>query len=308
MRSLILFIIIPKLLLTAAIASEDKKGIKIGTGSILEGYYNIGLTICEYINKSSGYSCEVVPTNGSKENLNLLQSNKIDFALVQSNIALDAFSGIGSYTSAQPNLALRQILNLYDEIFTIIAKDDDKIKVFADIAGKRISNGNPSSASTLTYDNVRSYYSFAKPVDIELSQEDYEKQLCDGNIDAIMLITGHPNALVSLIANNCDIDFVAIEKGKLQRILGSNKAYRKIRLLKDMYPGIAVEQDALAVQAILITTDKIDPKIVENLENYFTKNVQKFKQSNPILNNVEDKRFFSDFVLPKHESLIIQNN
>ncbi|RYE06475.1 MAG: TAXI family TRAP transporter solute-binding subunit [Rickettsiaceae bacterium] len=303
MRHLALILITVKLLIISANATEPTKVIKIGTGSILEGYYNIGLTICEYIAQSSNCKCEVVPTNGSIENLSLLQNDKVDFAIIQSNIALSTFDGSEQYTKV--NRSLRQVLNLYDEIFTIVAKDDDKIKVFADIAGKRISNGNPSSASTLTFDELKKYYSFAKPIDIELSQEDYAKQLCEGNIDAIILVTGHPNALVSLIANHCNVDFVAIEQKKMQSILAGNKAYGKAKLLKNLYPGISIDQDTISMQAILITTDKIDPKIVENLVIYFAQNKQRFMQSHQILKGIDDDRFFNNFVLP---SFLVTNS
>jgi TRAP transporter TAXI family solute receptor len=283
-------------------ALAETKTIKIGSGSILEGYYSIGLTICEYISKSNkGTSCEVVSTNGSKENLQLLKSGKIDLALIQSNIAEDAFSGRGAYKDELPHLNLRQILNLHDEVFTVIAKDDDKIKVFADIAGKKISNGNPDSASTITYDAIKQFYSFAKPVDIELSAEQYAKELCDGNIDAIILVTGHPNALVNHIANNCEIDFVAIEKEKLSRLLESNKAYKKITLIKGIYPGITMDQDTIGVKAILITTEKFNDEILKNFEAYLSKNIQTFKQSDTLLHNLSDSYFFEDFILPKHE-------
>lgn len=283
-------------------ALAETKTIKIGSGSILEGYYSIGLTICEYISKSNkGTSCEVVSTNGSKENLQLLKSGKIDLALIQSNIAEDAFSGRGAYKDELPYLNLRQILNLHNEVFTVIAKDDDKIKVFADIAGKKISNGNPDSASTITYDAIKQFYSFAKPVDIELSAEQYAKELCDGNIDAIILVTGHPNALVNHIANSCEIDFVAIEKEKLSRLLESNKAYKKITLTKGIYPGITMDQDTIGVKVILITTEKFNDEILKNFEAYLSKNIQTFKQSDTLLHNLSDSYFFEDFILPKHE-------
>ena len=283
-------------------ALADNKVIKIGSGSIMEGYYSIGLTVCEYIAKSNkGVSCEVISTNGSRENLQMLKDGRISLALIQSNIAEDAFSGQGSYKDQLPQLDLRQILSLHDEVFTVIAKDDDKIKVFADIAGKKISNGHPDSASTITYDAIRQFYSFAEPIDIEISTEQYAKELCDGNIDAIILITGHPNALVNHIANSCEIDFVAIEREKLSRVLGSNRAYRKVTLTKNLYPGISADQDTVGVKAILISTDKLDPEILKNFENYLTKNVQNFKQSDALLHNLSDGHFYKDFILPKHE-------
>lgn len=283
------------------LALAEKKTIKIGSGSILEGYYSLGLKLCDFFTEANQnqIKCEVIPTNGSIENLKLLKEKKIDLALIQSNIAVDAFEGKGAYAGQLPSLELRQLLNFYEEIFTIIVKDDDKIKVFSDLAGKRITNGPPGSASTVTYQAVRDFYSFAKPIDIELSQEEYAKKLCEGEIDAVMLMTGHPSALVSHIANNCNVEFVTIERDKLARVLGENKAFKKAILKAGFYPGITQDQETLGVSAILITTDKFDDKILNNFEEYCKKNLKSLKNSLPQLIDLDENHFFENFVLPK---------
>lgn len=292
------------LLLLSNNAIAEKRVIKIATGSILEGYYSVGLNICSFIkaaNKEVG--CDVIPTNGSIENLSLLAEGKADFALVQSNIAVDAFEAHGRYLKQQPQSELRQVLNLYNEVFTIIAKDDDKIKVFADIAGKRISNGDPNSASTITYEALKELYSFAKPIDIELTPEDYAKKLCEGDIDAILLMVGHPSSLVSHIAHSCEVDFVAIERNKLEKLINKNPAFYKAILKQGIYPGITEDQETIGVSAILVTTDKIDSTLLKSFIEYFNKNTQSFIQANPILTDLKEEHFYTNFVLPKHEAL-----
>ena len=56
---------------------------------------------------------------------------------MQANIAVEAYEGIGYYHDQEKMQNLRQVLNLHDEFFTVIVKDEDKIKVFADIDGKK---------------------------------------------------------------------------------------------------------------------------------------------------------------------------
>lgn len=302
MRAIYLLSILLGAIINLNTVFAEKKTIKIASGNIVENYFAVALTICDFIEKSNNVTCQVIPTNGSQENLKLLNEGKVDLVLIQSNIATDAYNAHGIYDKSLPNSSLRQILNLYDEVFIIITKDDDKIKVFADIAGKRIVNGTPESASGVTYEAIKHFYSFAKPQDIELDHENYAKKLCDGDVDVIMLMTGLPNALVSLIANSCEIDFAAIEQEKLSKIIDSNKAYKKVTLTQGIYPGITTDQDTVGVQAILVSNDKLDSSIVRNFEKYFAKNAQKFKQSNPLLNKLDEDRFFKDFVLPKLEA------
>ncbi|QQV74726.1 hypothetical protein H6P87_00264 [Rickettsia tillamookensis] len=290
------------------------KVIKIGTGSILKGYYAIGLDLCKTItndDKNNEYiKCEVVATNGSIENLKLLQQGKIDLALVQANIAVEAYEGIGYYHDQEKMQNLRQVLNLHDEFFTIIVKDEDKIKVFADIDGKKITNGPAFSSSNITYDAIRSLYKFSKePEELHINYEDSIDKFCNKEIDAIIMMVGHSNPLVNLIANKCEVDFVSIENDKIAELIKQNRAFHKAILHKGLYPGITDDQTTVKVSAILVTRDEANRDILDKFIGAFHRNVANFKLSNYLLNNL-DINYFADtknFVLPKHDSVRNKN-
>ena len=280
-------------------AQEEKK-IKIGAGSLLEGYYSIGLKLCSYISAANdGISCEVVPTKGSLENLWLLQRGKIDFAFTLSNLAIDSYEGKGYFVTTEPFKTMYQLLKLHDEIFTVIIKDNDNISVFSDLDGKKISNGYPKSDSSIVYKALEPYYDFKNPpADIDLSYEDYAREFCSGNIDAIMIMTGHPSALVNFITHTCETDFMAIDSEKIDHLLKSNLGFKKITLPKGEYPGVTREQNTIAVNAILVTAEHVDKKIVQNFLDYFPKVADGFKSSHPALYDINREDFGKGFVLP----------
>lgn len=286
---------------------KEQKVIKIGSGSILKGYYSIALDLCKTIKASdSNNDCIVIPTKGGEENLELLKNGKIDLALVQANIAVEAFDGKGYYENQQKMPGLRQVLNLYDEFFTVIVKDEDKIKIFSDIEGKKISKGPASSGSSISYDALRKFYKFTdEPINIDIDYEKSVKEFCDGRIDAIIMMIGHPNPLVAMIANNCEIDFVSVENNKITKLIESNKAFHKAVLHKDLYPGISAAQNTFAVSSILVTNDSMDFKTLDKFIGMFHKTVKNFRHSNYMLNNI-DINYFADtnyFVLPKHPAV-----
>ena len=146
----ILFLVCSVFLISNSSFAE-KRTIKIGSGSILKGYYSIGLDICRtFTLADENVNCEVVPTNGGIDNLTLLKEGKIDLALVQSDLALEAYEGTGYYSNLGRMSDMRQVRNLYDEFFTVIIKAKDKINSFADIGGKKISNGRLGRSQGVT--------------------------------------------------------------------------------------------------------------------------------------------------------------
>jgi TRAP transporter TAXI family solute receptor len=282
---------------------ENEKTVKIAAGSVLEGYYFIGLRLCRYITESNnGIRCEVVPTTGSLENIDLLRKGEVDFAFTQAELAVDAYEGKGYFNNVAPFPDMIQLLRLHDEAFTIIAKDKDKIFVFGDLDGKKISNGPKNSDSTIAYNILASHYKFKKqPEDIEIPHEEYANQFCSGKVDAIILMTGHPNSLVNYITHSCESDFVSIEKDKIDMLVEQNQAFKKYIIDEKGYPGINKSENTFAVSAIFITTNSVPKKLISNLTQYLKKRMDQFKLSYPLLYDLENDHFTSGFVLPGFE-------
>jgi hypothetical protein len=282
---------------------ENEKTVKIAAGSVLEGYYFIGLRLCRYITESNnGIRCEVVPTTGSLENIYLLRKGEVDFAFTQAELAVDAYEGKGYFNNVAPFPDMIQLLRLHDEAFTIIAKDKDKIFVFGDLDGKKISNGPKNSDSTIAYNILASHYKFKKqPEDIEIPHEEYANQFCSGKVDAIILMTGHPNSLVNYITHSCESDFVSIEKDKIDMLVEQNQAFKKYIIDEKGYPGINKSENTFAVSAIFITTNSVPKKLISNLTQYLKKRMDQFKLSYPLLYDLENDHFTSGFVLPGFE-------
>ena len=143
------------------------------------------------------------------------------------------------------------------------------------------------------------YYDFKKPpTDIELAYEDYAHEFCVGNVDAIMIMAGHPSALVNFITHACESDFVTIDSSKVNQLLKSNPGFHNAILPEGGYPGITKDQDTIGVNAILVTADHVDKKITQNFLDLFPSIVDRFKSSHPALYDIDAEDFRKNFVLP----------
>lgn len=289
----------------------EQRTIKIGSGSILKGYYSIGLDICKtMMSADQNVNCEVVPTSGGVENLALLEEGKIDFVLVQSDLALEAYEGTGYYSTLGRMQDIRQVLNLYEEAFTVITKAKDRIDDFSDIAGKKISNGLTRHSTATTYNILKSLYHFAKePTNVHIDYEDLVQKFCSGEIDVAIMTVGHPNALVGFIANTCQIEFVPIQEEKVKQLMKVNKGCHVALLSKDLYPGPKKDTHTVGVTAILVTNKNMDSKFLDNFIGMFHRNVKYFTHANYLLRNVDIKSFAdtNSFVLPKHPAVRNRN-
>lgn len=297
LRALILFL---TLLVAENAFASDKTVIKIASGSILEGYYSIGLKVCRMIKKdNSNLDCLVIPTNGSIDSLEQLKNGEVDFAFVGQNLALDAFNGTGTFSGKSPQANLVQLLKLHNDVFTVIVKDDDNILMFENLGGKKISNGPANSDSAMIYEELISHHAIKDmPDDIEILHEEYANKFCSGQVDAIIMMTGHPNALVSHIVNNCNCEFVQLRSEAIQKLIDNNPSYSLAKIGKDYYENIAFDQPSIAVPAIFVTKDSVDQGIISKLLKNIRNNIGSFKNSHPVLYDLPDDHFEQGFILP----------
>jgi TRAP transporter TAXI family solute receptor len=130
---------------SAAVAS-------VGTGETNGIYYPLGDVICGIVNQNlheSGVRCSRESTPGSVYNADALRDHELEFAIVQSDVAYDAYHGTGAYSGA-PFPALRSVLALHPELVTIVARAG--IHELGDLAGKRMVAGPSGSGSRATWE------------------------------------------------------------------------------------------------------------------------------------------------------------
>ena len=113
--------------------------LTIATGSAEGTYFKIAQDIKQVAEKE-GIPIEVIQTNGSFENVNLLGAGKVDLAIMQ----LDVLRFVAEIMLKETGLNVLQetkvVLNLDPEEIHIITKNGD-IRTIQDLQGKKVAVG-----------------------------------------------------------------------------------------------------------------------------------------------------------------------
>lgn len=131
-----------------ATGARPSPGIAIATGTLEGTYHNIARDI-QRVAEKDGIAVELVQTNGSFDNINLLGSGKVDLAILQLDVL--KFTSEVMHTEAGVNVLdeLKVVLNLYFEEIHVIARTAG-IRSLEQLAGKRVAVGPERSGSALT--------------------------------------------------------------------------------------------------------------------------------------------------------------
>lgn len=181
-------------------AFDDR--VKIATG-LLDGiYFPLGISICEFANSKfadENYRCAAIPTDGSKDNLYLLNCGEVDYAIVQDDV-------LAKYDSHD---TLEEIA-LHYEYFHFLINGHSDLQQLSELVGKQVYAGKENSGHYTVAKRVFSQLNLPEPeFQIKDSRYSLGERLCgnvpeEDGLDAILLTIGPKAEVLNRIDDDCD--------------------------------------------------------------------------------------------------------
>jgi TRAP transporter TAXI family solute receptor len=239
-------------------AATDFTLFTIGAGPVGGGYYAAARAICEEIHARfpGEMRCSPDPTPGSVYNVTALAEGQLDFALVQSDSHYAAVTGTGAFAAVGPNAELRSVLALYPEPLTLLARAEARISGIADLVGKRVNLGPRNSGSRATATRLLDALGIPEDDLAEtrsLPMGAAIDQLCAADLDAVLLVVGHPNATLARALADCDAELVPITGPGVDSLVAASADYTKTAIPRGTYPELNRPVPTFSVTATLMT-------------------------------------------------------
>lgn len=288
-------------LLAAGAAFGDDSQLKfvsLGSGGMTGVYYPVGRALCAIVNKARrehGVFCSEEATPGSVYNVERLAAGELDFALVQSDVHFAAYRGVTGWT-AKPVYSLRSVLSLYPEVFTLLVRRESAISSITDLRGKRVNIGSAGSGTRASWDDLAAALEWNRDdlaLAAELRPDAAGYALCNGNLDANLLMYGHPSALVATELARCDQRIVPVTGPAVDRLIADNAYYSKVIIMAGTY-GIATDIPSFGGRATLVTTAEQPDDVVYTLTKQILANVPELKTMHPALASLVPREMVRD--------------
>ena len=252
--------------LAACGGSASASKMTMGTGGSAGTYYGYGGVLGQYIKNKAGIDVTVVATDGSKANIQGIQSGDYQLGTVQSDTMSYAWEGTRSFESTGKVDSFRVVAGLYAESVQLVTMDPN-IKSVADLKGKTVSIGAPSSgvyfnamdvltAAGLTENDIKAQYqSFADSADA----------LKDGKIDAAFIVAGAPTPAITELCTTNSAYLVPIDGEIADAMMAACPFYTLYTIPAGTYPGQDADVTTVTVKATLIVSTSASEDDVYNL-------------------------------------------
>jgi len=281
---------------TATASAQDVRVITFGAGGLNGAYYDAVSAICGQINATHGPSirCSPDPTPGSLYNIFGLTRGDLDFALVQSDAQRAAWEGEGPFALAGPQGELRSVLALYPEPLTLMVRTDSGIRSPIDLLGKRVDRGPATSGRRATFDRLIEALEIGSGDFAELTEHTTPvalASLCNGTLDAALLVIGHPASSIANALKTCDVTIAPMRGPALDAFLGDNPDYAADVIPAAAYPEAGLENvPTFSVMATVMTRAELEPEIVEMVATEVVSNRERLRDVAPVIGTLRLER------------------
>lgn len=278
---------------------RDDKVFKIGTGTISGTYYPIGNVMCKLVNrdkKSLGLRCVTETSQGSLENLNKIKSAAFDFAIVQSDWQESAYEGVGIFKDKRME-KLRFVMSLHTEAFTIIVRNDAQLKTLKDLLGKVVNIGSEGSGTRATWNELMQVKGWARGAFKGLTEYKLMEQpeaLCNGDVDALVISTGHPTEMITDVSRLCEVKILELKDDDINRLVASNPEFSVAMIPGGIYAGIPNAIETFGVKATLLASTDVSDEIVYKVTKQIFTNLSTLRAANPMLSSLEVKKMITE--------------
>jgi TRAP transporter TAXI family solute receptor len=199
-------------------------------------------------------------TAGSVENLKLLRSGDVLFALAQGDIAALAFAGVEPFAKEGPTPELRALGSLYIEPVHVIVLGESSIRAIADLADRRINVGPVGSGSRVTALKILEAHGIAQDrigrID-GLTLAPSLAALREGRTDAVIEVIGLPSNEIRNAFAALPLRLVPLDYSVIERLTRDDRAYISTLVPPGAYPNADTSVSTVGVAAILTTTTEL---------------------------------------------------
>ena len=259
--------------------------IRFGAAGLGGMYQAFGDAFAKLAEEGEGTDpIEVRTTAGSAANIRLLSEDYVQMAIVQADMAEDAYAGTGVFADGETYTNFSAVAGLYTEACQVAVRADSEIASIEDLQGKTVSIGEEESGTEQNARQILEAYGLGARL-VEMKYFTYTEAadaLQKGEIDAMFCTAGVQTTVLEELARQCEIRFLNVDGEGAGRLLSAYPAYETYVIPADTYSGQAEEVSTVGVKALLLASDKLSAKTVKQIAELLFENSQKLQYVLPL--------------------------
>ena len=242
--------------------------LNMATGGTSGTYYGFSGVLAQVLNEKVGdqLNITVESTGASAANIDLIDTNGDQLAIVQNDVMYYAATGTDMYDGKTPIDSYSAVMSCYPEYVQIVA--NTSITSIDQLAGKKVSVGDAGSGVEFNARQILAAYGIDIDKDIVKNNQsfaDSADSLKNGTIDAAFVVAGYPTTAISELASTYNFNLLPIDEEHAKALMDQYGFYTYGEIPGGTYGPVADSVPAVAVMATIIARNDVPEDAVYNL-------------------------------------------
>lgn len=282
----------------------QKNQLRIGTAGEGGNYNSLGHALAKALgNEPYKISTEVKTTAGSAANIRLLSGDYLELAMAQSDVIDEMYNGT---LGTQAMRGYSAIAALYPECIQIVVLAGSSIDSVDDLAGKVVSVGEADSGTQKNAAQILQVYGLTSNM-LTVQNMTYTEAvnaLRDGSIDAMFCTAGAPAQVVTDLSKEAQIRLIPIDSQHRALLTRAYGFYTEAVIGSGTYNGQNDPVETLAVQSVLIASDKVPDETIYTITGALFKEKEALNSAVPVEFDLSEERAVESITIPFHPGAV----
>jgi len=254
--------LIPFFLIFIALSTVGASGqtvLRLATGSTQGVYHAFGLALRSAVDEAGlGFKIEVLPTDGSQANAQLLTTGVADLAMMQADTA---------YDWKLRNNTIEGVASLYTEVVHILISRSSDIGAVDDLRTARIALGAKGSGSLPNARRILNALGIYRDQfeEVVASPAQITAMFSKGEVDAAFVVAGVPTPTVETIGSS--VRLMGLSPRAIEALTEEYPFFVPASIPRGIYAGQEREVSSVGLRALLVARPACPAPAVHELLN-----------------------------------------
>ncbi len=267
-----------------------KRGLTVVTGTTTGVFYSLGAIVSRLRSDEMDIRFFSQASNGSVENLYLMQKGEADLGFSTVNMVWEAYNGEGVFKE-RPYKGVRILANLYPNVNHIIVRKGAGIKEISDLKGKSFVLGAAGSATEMESqlileahglnmkDIKENYVGFTEAVDL----------LRNKQVDGVNIFTGVPSAAATELISTVDSRLISLSDHAINKLVKKYPWNFAYTIKANTYKKQTKDIKTVAQYSSIVIDEHVPEETVYEMTKVFWEHLEEIKKSHSVANHFDPK-------------------
>ena len=262
-------------------AQTETRFFRIGAASTGGSFFEIGGVVAAAISSpvegsacTTGGGCGVPglvavaqATQGSIENLRLINAKQLESGFAQADLAAMAHSGTGPFAEDGPMPQLRAIASLVPEALHVVVRADGTIRSIGDLAGKTVAIGEAGSGTAINAKVLLATAGFdeGSVARKNLRPAQAAEEMKAGTVDALILAGSYPVPAIQELAAAIPVRLISITDTIAAKLENEFSFYDATTIPGGIYRHIDGDTPTVGFYALWVVGASADADLIHDI-------------------------------------------